>query len=66
MTTKKGYRELQAELDDVLSQLQSSELDIDNALQLYKQGKKLVQQLEDYLKTAKNEIQHLQPAKNKI
>ncbi len=57
--TKKTYRELQTELDDVLSQLQSAELDIDKALELYKTGQKLIEQLEDYLQNAKNEIEQL-------
>lgn len=57
--TKKTYRELQSELDDVLAALQTAELDIDKALELYKKGQKLIDQLEDYLKTAKNEIEQL-------
>lgn len=59
MASKKSYRELQTELDSVLAQLQSSELDIDKALTLYKQGQKLIEELEEYLQTAKNEIEHL-------
>jgi len=59
MTSKKSYRELQLELDEVLLQLQSAELDIDKALELYKQGQNLIKKLEDYLQTAKNEIEHL-------
>lgn len=57
--TKKTFKQLQAALDEVLNQLQSAELDIDNALELYKQGQKLIEQLEAYLKTAKNEIEHI-------
>lgn len=53
------YNELQAELAGVLAQLQSSELDIDKALELYKKGEGLIKQLEDYLKNVKNEIVHL-------
>ena len=53
---KKSYKQLQAELDEVLSKLQSAELDIDEALGLYKQGQSLLKTLEDYLKNAKNEI----------
>ena len=59
MGTKKSYRELQSELDDVMMRLQSAELDIDEALTLYKQGQKLVADLEAYLETAKNEINQL-------
>lgn len=59
MATKKSYGELQAELDDVLLQLQSGNLDIDAALKLHKQGEKLVDELEAYLADAKNEIEQL-------
>lgn len=59
MTAKKSYRELQSELDSVLAELQSAELDIDKALDLYKRGQKLIVQLEDYLKKAKNEIESI-------
>lgn len=59
MTDKKSYREMQAKLDAVLAELQSANLDIDKAMDLYKQGQKLFQQLENHLKTAKNEIEHL-------
>ena len=61
MTTKKSYVQMQTELDDVLAQLQAEGLDIDKALDLYKKGRKLVEQLENYLKTAKNEIEHINP-----
>lgn len=57
--TKKSYRDLQTELDKVLDELQSAELDIDKALGLYKEGQGLIKQLEEYLQTAKNEIEHL-------
>ena len=61
MATKKqkSYKELQSELDEVLSELQSAELDIDKALTLYKQGEVLIAELEDYLTHAKNEIEQL-------
>jgi len=59
MAKQKSYRELQTELDMVLEQLQSSELDIDKALELYKKGQAGISQLEKYLQTAKNEIEHL-------
>lgn len=59
MVKKKSYSELQAELDDVLLELQSGELSIDTALTLHKKGEKLVAELEAYLAEAKNEIEHL-------
>lgn len=57
MVNNKTYVQMQADLDNVLEQLQSENLDIDKALGLYKKGQKLVEQLEKYLKTAKNEIE---------
>lgn len=57
--TKTSFRKLQTEIDEVLVQLQSAELDIDKALDLYKKGQRLIKQMEDYLKTAKNEVTRL-------
>ena len=59
MPSKKSYKDLQGDLDGVLVQLQSAELDIDKALELYKQGQKLIAALEDHLQHAKNEIEQL-------
>ena len=59
MTTKKTYRQLQEELDVLLEQLQSAELDIDKAIILHNEAERLIVQLEDYLAEAKNEIKHL-------
>ncbi len=59
MRTKKTYKQLQGELDELLDQLQSVELDIDKALILHKEGEKLVAELEEYLTNAKDEIEHL-------
>lgn len=56
---QKSYRQLQSELDSVLSELQSPDLDIDKALELHKQGQKLVAELDQYLKNAENEITEL-------
>ena len=56
---KKTYKQLQTELDEVLAKLQSAELEIDEAVGLYKQGQSLLVALEDYLQNAKNEIEHL-------
>ena len=53
------YRELQAKLDSILSELQAEELDVDSALDKYQAGLKLVQQLEARLKTAENTVRKL-------
>lgn len=56
MASKKSYRELQEKLDEVLAEMQSAELDIDRASELFGKGQKLLTELENYLQTAKNEI----------
>jgi exodeoxyribonuclease VII small subunit len=55
-----SYADLQAELDQILVELQRDDLDVDDALRYYQQGVVLVGQLEQYLKTAQNKIAELQ------
>jgi len=55
----KRYQVLNAELDKVLAQLQSGELDIDEATKAYERGMELVEELEKYLQTAENKIRKL-------
>ncbi len=60
MTTgKKDYQSLSAELDDVLASLQRPDIHVDEAVQLYEQGLKLVTELEKALATAENKITQL-------
>lgn len=59
MSEQKSYRQLQDQLDQVLTELQSVELDIDKALDLYNQGEKLIKEIESYLTTAKNRIEDI-------
>lgn len=58
-TSKKDYRSLRDELDALLEALQLPDVDLDEALRLYKRGQKLVTELETYLKTAENQIHKL-------
>ena len=61
MTTKKtDYKALRTELDDILEQLQSGDIHIDQAVPAYERGMKLVAELENYLKTAENRIEEIQ------
>lgn len=46
---KKTYQELKNELEAVLEQLQNEDTDIDQAVELHKQGQKLIKELEGYL-----------------
>lgn len=59
MADQKSYKELQNELDEVLHELQSADLDIDKALALHKQGEKLLDKIEDYLNNARNKIEEI-------
>lgn len=59
MTDKKDktdYGAMAAELDAILEALQTSELDIDEAVKAYTHGMEIVEELEKYLKTAENKI----------
>lgn len=58
-TTEPTYEALKSELDSVMLELQREDLDVDKALEYYKRGLELVQQLEAYLKTAENKVQEL-------
>jgi exodeoxyribonuclease VII small subunit len=53
---KKDYKVLSAELDDVLAELQSDDLDVDQAVALYERGMKLAKELEAYLTDARNKV----------
>lgn len=56
MVKTTNYRDLSSELDDVLNKLQSGELDIDEAVQLYERGMGIIKELEDYLKSTENKV----------
>lgn len=57
MTTKHtNYRELSAELDEILGKLQDGELDIDEAVKKYQRGSEIVKELQKYLKEAENKV----------
>ena len=59
MTKSVNWTELNTELDMIVDQLQAGDLDIDEAIKLHARGVKIVEQLEDYLSNAKNEIEQL-------
>ena len=56
---KPNYRALSAELQEILEQLQSGQLSIDEAMPAYERGMKLVKDLEAYLKTAEHTVTKL-------
>ncbi|MDP9129321.1 MAG: exodeoxyribonuclease VII small subunit [Candidatus Binatota bacterium] len=58
-----NYQLLKSELDTVMAELQREDLDVDAALKHYQRGLELVRSLEQYLKTAENQVIEL---KNKF
>ncbi|HUC88069.1 MAG TPA: exodeoxyribonuclease VII small subunit [Candidatus Binatia bacterium] len=60
----KNYNLLSAELEAVLVALQSPDTDIDQALELYERGQKVLAELELYLKTTENKILKIKPNLN--
>jgi exodeoxyribonuclease VII small subunit len=50
------YRELNDELDNIMLELQSGELDIDLAVEKYERGMQILKKLETYLTTAENKV----------
>lgn len=55
-TTKPSYEDLTRQLDEIMSELQQEDLDVDKALEYYQKGLALVQEIEKYLKTAENKV----------
>jgi len=58
-TAQPQYQDLSAELEDVLAKLQSSDVQVDEAVKLYEAGLKLVAALEKHLAQAENKIEKL-------
>ncbi len=56
---KINYQVLSAELDQLMTELQRDDLDVDEALKHYERGLVIVEQLETYLKTAENTVTKL-------
>jgi exodeoxyribonuclease VII small subunit len=56
---KDSYQTLSAQLDDVLAKLQQPDIGVDEAVQLYEQGLKLIKQCESQLTVAENKIEKL-------
>lgn len=56
MSEAKSYQKLSLELETILVNLQSSDLDVDQIIAEYQKGIDIVEELEKYLKTAQNKI----------
>lgn len=53
MTT---YKDMQSSLEIIITELQSNQLDVDEAIKKYNEASKLILKMEKYLKTADNKI----------
>ena len=59
MTKDKTYQELSSELDQLLEELQTAELEVDDAIAKYERGMAIIEQLETQLKTAENKVKKI-------
>lgn len=55
----KTYKELSDELAVVMNDLESGELDVDEAVECYERGLAIVRELENHLKKAENKVAEL-------
>jgi exodeoxyribonuclease VII small subunit len=56
MAKVNDYKGMMAELTEVLAAMQSSDIAVDDALEKYERGQKLIAELHAYLETAENTI----------
>lgn len=59
MADQPTFRELNQQLEDILAQLQTDDIDVDEALKLHEQGTKLLDQLEKRLTAAEHKVKSL-------
>lgn len=54
--SNKSYRQLSDELAEIMEWFESGEVDLDEAVARYKRAIELIEELENYLQNAENEI----------
>jgi exodeoxyribonuclease VII small subunit len=60
MATKaKTYQQLAEELAEIIAWFEGGDVDLDQALAKYQQAVKLIAEMEDYLKTAQNQLKKI-------
>jgi exodeoxyribonuclease VII small subunit len=57
--TSKSYRQMAAELDQIMQWFESGDMDIDEAIKKYEEASNLINEMEKYLKTAENKIKKI-------
>ena len=63
--TKINYQKLNNELGEILVELQSVDVDIDQAIEKYQRGMTIISELEEYLKKSENLITKLKNLNSK-
>ena len=56
MGVKQDYSDMQNELNEIVNDLQSGNIDVDDAMKKYDRGQELVKEISEYLKNAENKI----------
>ena len=60
MATKaKTYQQLAEELAEIIAWFEGGDVDLDQALAKYQKAVKLIAEMEDYLKTAQNQLKKI-------
>lgn len=54
--TQSSYSSLKSQLDDLITQLQNPDVDIDEAIKLHGEATKIIKQLDTYLKDTELKI----------
>jgi exodeoxyribonuclease VII small subunit len=57
--TNRSYADLSVELNAIIEELQSNNLDVDHVLNRYERGTKVIAELEKYLNEAENRVNKL-------
>ncbi len=57
--TKINYRQLNEELSEIILWFESGEADVDEALAKYEKAQQIISEIEDYLKSAENQLRKL-------
>jgi exodeoxyribonuclease VII small subunit len=52
----KNYKEMTAELAEIMEWFESGNIDIDEAMAKYQKAMELIKEMENYLKTAENKV----------
>lgn len=65
MNERTDYKTMQAKLDEVIELMKSPDTSIDDAVELYERGLKLIERIEEHLNSAQNKIKFSTKLKKK-